>query len=470
MNHFDKYIEECEKEEQFLTVQEIEKRVLAFTNDSFISVNQIGTSEKGRKVYCLKFGAGEKSIFILANTRGSVPSGSSVIFSIIDLFKKNVSFFESFNGTFYLFPCIDPDSAVLNEEWFKGELSLKKYVMNYYSGKELSNKKIVEDYFHTNEPDILIELHMQSFDTSEEIKRNLKKRAKEILKDELEEELFREKAAKEEIKEEIIQKKDENFYSLLAKKENKKCVCETLSVSLFRIDTFHPSKDTSFSIKEASKETLENDLFLFHAFQKIKLFLNKKSPFYGLFDLSKEDISYKEREYEEIQEETRDKKQEISSYEYYVKHLLNNALLLGEFLRAINTTISSKSDIKELEDETRKRLQETIERIDKNVTYTRSSMDESISAQLQSIFEILKNENEMQNNSNKELNENNNFTSAQENKVNDFGEDKKEDIHVEERRERLRTLLRPKKKKNTELSEKEESSDTETKRSPLRLR
>ncbi|VVB60815.1 Zinc carboxypeptidase [uncultured archaeon] len=117
---------------EFLFVDELDKRLLKLAGKN--TVINLGKSAKGHPVLCTRLGSGKKNALIFGFPHPNEPIGSLTCLSLIKLIKKEKSLQKKY--TWYIVPCADPDGAKLNEGWFKGKFSVKKYARHFYRSRE----------------------------------------------------------------------------------------------------------------------------------------------------------------------------------------------------------------------------------------------------------------------------------------------------------------------------------------------
>ena len=119
---------------EFMTVDELnessEKLVSEYSN--IAEIFEIGNARNGESIKCLKIGSGENNVLLFAFPHPNEPIGSMTLEYLSWKLVTDDEFRKSFNVTWYLIKCIDPFGARLNEGWFKGEWTPKKYALNYY--------------------------------------------------------------------------------------------------------------------------------------------------------------------------------------------------------------------------------------------------------------------------------------------------------------------------------------------------
>lgn len=123
-----KILNEIREYNEFLTVDELNKEIFKICDKKEVSL--IGKSDQGREIFCVKIGNGKENALIFGFPHPNEPIGSLTCLSLIKIIKNNTELQDAF--TWYIIPCADPDGAILNEGWFKGNFTVKKYVYNFY--------------------------------------------------------------------------------------------------------------------------------------------------------------------------------------------------------------------------------------------------------------------------------------------------------------------------------------------------
>ncbi len=116
------------KYKEFLTLNELYEQFIQISDEK--NVSQIGISKNNERILCGKFGTGKKTALLFAYGHPNEPVGSLTCLSWVQILKKNPQLLKRY--TWYVVPCIDPDGAKLNEGWFKGKFSIKKYAYHFY--------------------------------------------------------------------------------------------------------------------------------------------------------------------------------------------------------------------------------------------------------------------------------------------------------------------------------------------------
>ena len=119
---------------EFMTVDELNRssEKLVSKHGDKASLFEVGTARNGEPIKCLKIEGGEVNALLFAFPHPNEPIGSMTLEYLSWMLVSNDEFRRRMNTTWYLVKCVDPFGARLNEGWFKGRWSLKKYALNYY--------------------------------------------------------------------------------------------------------------------------------------------------------------------------------------------------------------------------------------------------------------------------------------------------------------------------------------------------
>ena len=117
----------------FMTIAELDNssKKLAEKFD-YVDLNEIGKSQEGRSIYCLKIGEGKENALLFAFPHPNEPIGSMTLEFLSHFLAENPEFTKETGYTWYLIKAIDVDGAVFNEGWFKGEFNPVKYAKHYF--------------------------------------------------------------------------------------------------------------------------------------------------------------------------------------------------------------------------------------------------------------------------------------------------------------------------------------------------
>lgn len=119
---------------EFMTVDELNmsSRELASQYPDIVSMFRIGDARNGEPINCLRIGSGELTALLFAFPHPNEPIGSMTLEYLSRRLCVDDAFRGKMNTTWYIIKCADPFGARLNEGWFKGDWSPRKYALNYY--------------------------------------------------------------------------------------------------------------------------------------------------------------------------------------------------------------------------------------------------------------------------------------------------------------------------------------------------
>lgn len=131
-------------------------------NDNF-EMQCVGTSLLNREIYRIKFGKGEKKIFLWSQMHGDEHTATKAIFDIINFFTSIDENYKSFKEellnqlSIYIIPMINPDGAAINNRRNLFEIDLNRDAVNPQSPES----KILMSSFLEIEPLFSFNLHDQ---------------------------------------------------------------------------------------------------------------------------------------------------------------------------------------------------------------------------------------------------------------------------------------------------------------------
>ncbi len=118
---------------EFMTISELDDSSKKLANDFMnVELKELGKSQAGKTIYCLKIGEGKENILLFAFPHPNEPIGSMTLEFLSQFLAENPDFTKKTGYTWYLIKGIDIDGAILNEGWFKGEFNPFKYAKNFY--------------------------------------------------------------------------------------------------------------------------------------------------------------------------------------------------------------------------------------------------------------------------------------------------------------------------------------------------
>jgi len=118
----------------FKTVEELDQasRELARRHPDRVALEEIGKSREGHPILCLRIGGGRGRALFFGFPHPNEPIGSMMLDYLAQRLAEDEDLARSFDLTWYIVKCVDPDGARLNEGWFKGPFTPYHYATNYY--------------------------------------------------------------------------------------------------------------------------------------------------------------------------------------------------------------------------------------------------------------------------------------------------------------------------------------------------
>lgn len=121
-------LKEIKSYKGFQTVNELNDSLSKLCENK--EIISFGVSDNGHQILAAKLGEGKENALVFGFPHPNEPIGSLTCLALIELIKNNEELKKRY--TWYIVPCADPDGAKLNEGWFKGEFTIKKYAYNFY--------------------------------------------------------------------------------------------------------------------------------------------------------------------------------------------------------------------------------------------------------------------------------------------------------------------------------------------------
>lgn len=119
--------------EKFCSVAELDALAESLRDDPRFTVEVAGTSEKGAPIYHVRFGQGAVKALFVGFVHCSEPIGGLTVYSLISLLKDGHPALVDADVEWHLIPCIDPDGAVLNEDWTQRPFDLASYMKGFHT-------------------------------------------------------------------------------------------------------------------------------------------------------------------------------------------------------------------------------------------------------------------------------------------------------------------------------------------------
>jgi hypothetical protein len=93
---------------------------------------RIGTSRLGEPLHEYVIGTGSRHALVVGGVHPNEPIGFHTARVLAEHALAEPDFFERFDATWHIVPCIDPDGARLNEGWFANPGDRSHYARNFY--------------------------------------------------------------------------------------------------------------------------------------------------------------------------------------------------------------------------------------------------------------------------------------------------------------------------------------------------
>jgi hypothetical protein len=120
--------------QDFLTVDELYGALeeLQEEHPDLVSLTVVGETERGKPIYEFQVGRGANHGLLFAFPHPNESIGSMMLHHLTRELVENRALRDYFDFTWHIVICAEPDQAMLDEGWFKGDLSVTKYARNYY--------------------------------------------------------------------------------------------------------------------------------------------------------------------------------------------------------------------------------------------------------------------------------------------------------------------------------------------------
>jgi len=117
---------------RFYTVDELygRAREAARRRPDLFDCQDIGRSTAGEAIPMLSVGRGPTQVMLVALPHPNEPIGAMLVAHLLEALEADQELRE--RATWYLLPCVDPDGARLNEGWFPGPFTLRRYAQHFY--------------------------------------------------------------------------------------------------------------------------------------------------------------------------------------------------------------------------------------------------------------------------------------------------------------------------------------------------
>jgi len=113
---------------KLLTVSEINREFKKIVPQENIFL--LGKSSNGREIFGAKIGIGKKNALVYGFPHPNEAVGALTALQLIKEILNSSDLQNKY--TWYIIPCVDPDGAKLNQEWFKNKLNINIYINNFF--------------------------------------------------------------------------------------------------------------------------------------------------------------------------------------------------------------------------------------------------------------------------------------------------------------------------------------------------
>ncbi|WP_419996877.1 M14 family zinc carboxypeptidase [Streptomyces boninensis] len=107
-------------------------RELAARYPALITERRIGTSRLGEPLYCFTVGAGASDLVVVGGVHPNEPVGAVTALHLASSLCADDALRGRYGATWHIVPCIDPDGARLNEDWFQAPADRIRYGRSFY--------------------------------------------------------------------------------------------------------------------------------------------------------------------------------------------------------------------------------------------------------------------------------------------------------------------------------------------------
>ena len=120
--------------ELFPTVDEMTATIeeLHRAHPQVTSLRRIGSSRLGEPLVSLTVGSGRRNALVFAMPHPNEPIGALTAGELARQLCEDDELRDSFDVSWHIIPCIDPDGTRLNEGWFKGPFTRSHYARHFY--------------------------------------------------------------------------------------------------------------------------------------------------------------------------------------------------------------------------------------------------------------------------------------------------------------------------------------------------
>lgn len=95
-------------------------------------VERLGSSREGRPIDLISVGRGSRAALIVGAPHANEPIGCATIIRLLTRLARDHALREGLDWQWHFIPAIDIDGIALNEDWFRGERTLERYLDHFY--------------------------------------------------------------------------------------------------------------------------------------------------------------------------------------------------------------------------------------------------------------------------------------------------------------------------------------------------
>ena len=118
--------------DRFVSVSELHALVEGLDSQQGFVVSKAGESAAGMPIHHVQFGSGSTRALIVGGPHSMEPISSLSVYTLLTLLQRKLPALLQADVEWHIVPCIDPDGAVLNEDWTQKPLTLSSFIKGYY--------------------------------------------------------------------------------------------------------------------------------------------------------------------------------------------------------------------------------------------------------------------------------------------------------------------------------------------------
>jgi hypothetical protein len=118
--------------ETFCSLEQLHGLARELEADDRFRVAIAGRSRGDEPIYHVACGSGEVRALVVAGPQAQEPVGGLTVYSLMTLLRTGNPELLNAGVEWHLVPCIDPDAALLNEEWYTRPFSVESFIRGFY--------------------------------------------------------------------------------------------------------------------------------------------------------------------------------------------------------------------------------------------------------------------------------------------------------------------------------------------------